>query len=156
MPRRRDVPKRKITPDPKYKDKLVAKFTNSLMVGGKKSTAEGILYGAFDVISTRFKEDPLEIFRKALDNVKPRLEVKSRRVGGATYQVPVEVRPERRQALAIRWIIQAARDRSGHSMTEKLSAELLDAFNRRGNAVKKREDTHKMADANKAFAHYRW
>ena len=156
MPRRREVPKRRIIPDPKFKDKLVAKFTNSLMLSGKKATAEGILYGAFDIVKERFKEEPIEVFRKALDNVKPKLEVKSRRVGGATYQVPVEVRPERRQALAIRWIIQAARDRSGHSMTEKLSAELMDAFNRRGNAVKKREDTHKMADANKAFAHYRW
>ena len=156
MPRRGEVPKRKIIPDPKFKDKLVAKFTNSLMLSGKKATAEGILYGAFDIVKERFKEEPIEVFRKALDNVKPKLEVKSRRVGGATYQVPVEVRPERRQALAIRWIIQAARDRAGHSMTEKLSAELLDAFNRRGNAVKKREDTHKMADANKAFAHYRW
>jgi len=156
MPRRRDVPKRKITPDPKYKDKLVAKFTNSLMIGGKKSTAEGILYGAFDVISARFKEDPLEIFRKALDNVKPRLEVKSRRVGGATYQVPVEVRSDRAQALAIRWLINSARARSENTMTERLSGELLDAANQRGSAVKKREDTHRMAEANKAFSHYRW
>jgi small subunit ribosomal protein S7 len=156
MPRRRDVPKRKITPDPKYKDKLVAKFTNSLMIGGKKSTAEGILYGAFDVISTRFKEDPLEVFRKALDNVKPRLEVKSRRVGGATYQVPVEVRPERRVALGMRWLVNYSRDRGEKTMVEKLAAEILDASNNRGNAVKKKEDTHKMAEANKAFAHYRW
>ena len=156
MPRRRDVPKRKITPDPKYKDKLVAKFTNSLMIGGKKSTAEGILYGAFEVISARFKEDPLEVFRKALDNVKPRLEVKSRRVGGATYQVPVEVRSVRRQALGIRWIITAARERNEKTMTERLSAELLDASNNRGNAVKKREDVHRMAEANRAFSHYRW
>src|SRR5476651_2333756 len=156
MPRRRDVPKRKITPDPKYKDKLVAKFTNSLMIGGKKSTAEGILYGAFDVISTRFKEDPLEIFRKALDNVKPRLEVKSRRVGGATYQVPVEVRPERRVTLAMRWLVSYARSRGEKTMRERLAAEFLDAANGRGNAVKKKDDTHKMAEANKAFAHYRW
>ena len=156
MPRRRDVPKRKITPDPKYKDKLVAKFTNSLMIGGKKSTAEGILYGAFDVISARFKEDPLEIFRKALDNVKPRLEVKSRRVGGATYQVPVEVRPERRVALGMRWLVNYSRDRGEKTMREKLAGEIMDAANNRGNAVKKKEDTHKMAEANKAFAHYRW
>ena len=156
MPRRRDVPKRKITPDPKYKDKLVAKFTNSLMIGGKKSTAEGILYGAFDVISTRFKEDPLEIFRKALDNVKPRLEVKSRRVGGATYQVPVEVRPERRVALGMRWLVLYSRDRGEKTMRERLAAELVDAAQNRGNAVKKKDDTHKMAEANKAFAHYRW
>jgi small subunit ribosomal protein S7 len=150
MPRRRDVPKRKILPDPKYKDKLVAKFTNSLMLGGKKSTAEGILYGAFDVIQARFKEDPLEIFRKALDNIKPKLEVKSRRVGGATYQVPVEVRPERRVALAMRWLVSYSRER------ERLASELVDAAQMRGNAVKKKDDTHKMADANKAFAHYRW
>src|SRR6188768_2441792 len=156
MPRRRDVPKRKITPDPKYKDKQVAKFTNSLMIGGKKSTAEGILYGAFDVISARFKEDPLEILRKALDNVKPRLEVKSRRVGGATYQVPVEVRAERRVALAMRWLVQYSRERGEKTMVERLAAELKEAAEGRGNAVKKREDVHKMADANKAFAHYRW
>src|SRR5213596_734492 len=156
MPRRRDVPKRKITPDPKYKDKLVAKFTNSLMIGGKKSTAEGILYGAFDVISARFKEDPLEIFRKALDNVKPRLEVKSRRVGGATYQVPVEVRPERRVSLAMRWLVQNARARPEKSMVDKLAGEIQDAASGRGGAIKKKEDTHRMAEANKAFAHYRW
>ena len=156
MPRRRDVPKRKITPDPKYKDKLVAKFTNSLMIGGKKSTAEGILYGAFDVISARFKEDPLEIFRKALDNVKPRLEVKSRRVGGATYQVPMEVRPERRVALGMRWLVQHSRTRGEKTMRERLAAELVDAAQLRGGAVKKKDDTHRMADANKAFAHYRW
>ena len=156
MPRRRDVPKRKITPDPKYKDKLVAKFTNSLMIGGKKSTAEGILYGAFEVISARFKEDPLEVFRKALDNVKPKLEVKSRRVGGATYQVPVEVRPERRVALAMRWLVQYSRSRGEKTMRERLAGELVDAAQNRGNAVKKKDDTHKMAEANKAFAHYRW
>ena len=156
MPRRRDVPKRKITPDPKYHDKLVAKFTNSLMLGGKKSTAEGILYGAFDIIAGRFKEDPLEVFRKALDNVKPKLEVKSRRVGGATYQVPVEVRASRRLALAMRWIINYSRDRGEHTMRERLAAELIDASQNRGASIKKREDTHKMAEANKAFAHYRW
>jgi small subunit ribosomal protein S7 len=156
MPRRRDVPKRKITPDPKYKDKLVAKFTNSVMLGGKKSVAEGIVYGAFDIIQSRFKEDPLEVFRKALDNVKPKLEVKSRRVGGATYQVPVEVRPERRVSLAMRWIVLYSRDRGEKSMRERLAAELVDASQMRGNTIKKKDDTHKMAEANKAFAHYRW
>jgi small subunit ribosomal protein S7 len=156
MPRRREVPKRLITPDPKFKDKLVSKFTNTLMYGGKKATAEGILYGALDVIVERFKEDPLEVFRKALDNVKPKLEVKSRRVGGATYQVPVEVRPERRVALAMRWIVTNARARGEKTMRERLAAELFDASAGRGNAVKKRDDTHKMAEANKAFAHYRW
>jgi small subunit ribosomal protein S7 len=156
MPRRREVPKRKITPDPKYKDKLVAKFTNCLMADGKKSVAEGILYGAFEVISTRFKEDPIEVFRKALDNVKPKLEVKSRRVGGANYQVPVEVRPERRVALGMRWLVGYSRNRGEKTMMERLAAELVDAAQNRGNAVKKKDDTHKMADANKAFAHYRW
>ena len=156
MPRRREVPKRKIIPDPKFKDKLVAKFTNSLMLSGKKATAEGILYGAFDIVKDRFKEEPIEVFRKALDNVKPKLEVKSRRVGGATYQVPVEVRQERAQALAIRWLISAARNRSEKTMAGRLSGELMDAASNRGNAVKKREDTHRMAEANKAFAHYRW
>ena len=156
MPRRREVPKRKITPDPKYKDKLVSKFTNTLMQGGKKATAEGILYGAFNVIQERFKEEPIEVFRKALDNVKPKLEVKSRRVGGATYQVPVEVRPERRVALAMRWIVTYARDRGEKTMRERLAAEFVDASAGRGNAVKKKDDTHKMAEANKAFAHYRW
>ncbi len=156
MPRRREVPKRRIIPDPKYKDKLVSKFTNTLMLGGKKATAEGILYGAFDVIQERHKEDPIEVFRKALDNVKPKLEVKSRRVGGATYQVPVEVRPERRIALAMRWIVTYARDRGEKTMRERLAAEFKDAADGRGNAVKKKDDTHKMAEANKAFAHYRW
>jgi small subunit ribosomal protein S7 len=150
MPRRREVPKRRITPDPKFKDKLVSKFTNTLMYNGKKATAEGILYGAFDVIQERFKEEPLEVFRKALDNVKPKLEVKSRRVGGATYQVPVEV------ALAMRWLVTYARDRGEKTMRERLAAEFFDASAGRGNAVKKRDDTHKMAEANKAFAHYRW
>ncbi|HEY6722619.1 MAG TPA: 30S ribosomal protein S7 [Polyangiaceae bacterium] len=156
MPRRRDVPKRKITPDPKYRDKLVAKFTNSLMQGGKKSVAEGIIYGAFNIINDRFKQEPLEVFRKALDNVKPKLEVKSRRVGGATYQVPVEVRPERRVALGMRWLVSYSRGRGEKTMRERLAAELIDASQLRGNAVKKKDDTHKMADANKAFAHYRW
>ena len=156
MPRRREVPKRKITPDPKFKDKLVSKFMNTLMYGGKKATAEAILYGSFDVIAERYKEDPIETFRKALDAVKPRVEVKSRRVGGATYQVPVEVRPERRVALAMRWLTMYARDRGEKTMTERLAAELVEAAQGRGNAVKKKDDTHKMADANKAFAHYRW
>ena len=156
MPRRGEVPKRKLTADPKYKDRLVAKLTNTVMLSGKKAVAEGIVYGAFDVIQNRVKEDPLEVFRKALDNVKPKVEVKSRRVGGATYQVPVEVRPERREALAIRWLITAAKNRNENTMEERLAAELADAVNGRGTAVKKREDTHKMADANKAFSHYRW
>jgi small subunit ribosomal protein S7 len=156
MPRRREVPKRKILPDPKYRDRMVAKFCNILMLGGKKSTAEQILYGAFDIIVARYKEDPLEVFRKALDSVKPKVEVKSRRVGGATYQVPVEVRPERRVALAMRWLTAYSRERGEKTMTERLAAELVDAAQNRGNAVKKREDIHKMAEANKAFAHYRW
>jgi len=156
MPRRREVPKRRIIPDPIYGDKLVTKFTNSLMADGKKSTAEGILYGSFEIIKTRFKEDPLDIFRKALDNVKPKLEVKSRRVGGATYQVPMEVRPERRVALGMRWLVQHARTRGEKTMRERLAAELVDAAQLRGGAVKKKDDTHRMADANKAFAHYRW
>ncbi|MFO0667394.1 MAG: 30S ribosomal protein S7 [Polyangiaceae bacterium] len=156
MPRRREVPKRRITPDPKFKDKLVTKFTNTLMLGGKKATAEAILYGSFDIIAERHKEDAIEVFRKALDGVKPKLEVKSRRVGGATYQVPVEVRPERRVALAMRWLVQYARDRGEKTMRERLAGEFVDAANGRGNAVKKRDDTHKMAEANKAFAHYRW
>ena len=156
MPRRREVPKRKILPDPKYRDRMVAKFCNIIMLGGKKSTAEQILYGAFDIIAARYKEDPLEVFRKALDSVKPKVEVKSRRVGGATYQVPVEVRPERRVALAMRWLTQYSRERGEKTMTERLAAELVDAAQNRGNAVKKREDVHKMAEANKAFAHYRW
>ena len=156
MSRRHSADKREINPDPKFGDLVVTKFMNAVMYDGKKSVAETIVYGALDQIQAKTKQDPVVAFKQALDNVAPHVEVRSRRVGGATYQVPVEVRPERRQALAIRWIIQAARDRSGHSMKEKLSAELLDAFNRRGNAVKKREDTHKMADANKAFAHYRW
>ena len=156
MPRRREVPKRKILPDPKYHDRLVAKFCNVVMKEGKKSTAEGIVYGAFDVIGNRYKEDPIEVFRKAVDTVKPKVEVKSRRVGGATYQVPVEVRPERRVALAMRWLVEYARERGEKTMVERLAAELKEAAEGRGNAVKKREDVHKMAEANKAFAHYRW
>ena len=156
MPRRGEVPKRKTIPDPKYKDRLVAKMMNAVMLSGKKSTAEGIVYGAFDMIQERQKEDPLEVFRKALDNVKPKVEVKSRRVGGATYQVPVEVRPERRVSLAMRWLVAYARSRGEKNMAERLAGKLVDASQSRGNAVKKKEDTHKMADANKAFAHYRW
>mgnify|MGYP001803814671 CR=1 FL=1 len=156
MSRRREIPKRQITPDAKYKDRLVAKFANVLMYGGKKSTAESILYGAFDVIEARYKEDAIEVFRKALDQVKPRVEVKSRRVGGATYQVPVEVRNARRTSLAMRWLVSYSRARGEKSMTERLAAELVEASQGRGNAVKKREDTHKMAEANRAFAHYRW
>ena len=157
MPRRREVPKRKLSPDPKYGDRLVAKLTNVLMWDGKKSTAEKIISGAFDVLGERGSgEEPLKLFKKALDNVKPMVEVKSRRVGGATYQVPVEVRPERRTALAMRWLIGYARDRSERTMADRLANEILDAANNRGTAVKKREDTHKMAEANKAFAHYRW
>jgi len=156
MPRRREVPKRKILPDPKYHDRMVAKFCNVVMRRGKKSLAERIVYGAFEVIENRYKEDPLEVFRKAVDTVKPKLEVKSRRVGGATYQVPVEVRPERRVALAMRWIVEYARQRGEKTMIERLAAELKEASEGRGNAVKKREDVHKMAEANKAFAHYRW
>ena len=157
MPRRREVPKRRIIPDPKYGDRLVAKFINALMLHGKKSTAEHILYTAFDLMGKRGTgEEPLRAVKKAMDNVKPMLEVKSRRVGGATYQVPVEVRPERRTALAMRWLIKASRSRSERTMAERLANEMLDAANNRGTSVKKREDTHKMAEANKAFAHYRW
>jgi small subunit ribosomal protein S7 len=156
MPRRREVPKRKILPDPKYHDLLVAKFINAFMRMGKKSVAEGILYHSFDIIREKTKGDPINIFKQAIDNVKPMIEVKPRRVGGATYQVPVEVRPGRKTALAIRWIITYARQRPEKRMGEALSAELIDAANSRGAAVKKREDTHKMAEANKAFAHYRW
>lgn len=156
MPRRREVPKRKILPDPKYHDVLVAKFINCIMRRGKKNVAEGIIYRSLDIIGEKTKGDPIAIFRQAIDNVKPMIEVKPRRVGGATYQVPVEVRPERKTALAMRWIITYAQQRSERKMAEALSAELIDAANRRGAAVKKREDTHRMAEANKAFAHYRW
>jgi small subunit ribosomal protein S7 len=156
MPRRREIPKKKVLTDPKYGDRLVAKFISGIMLRGKKSTAESILYGALDIIEQRYKEDSLEVFKRALENVKPRLEVKSRRVGGATYQVPVEVRPDRRISLAMRWIRNASRSRSEKSMRERLAAELVDAAQGRGTSVKKKEDTHKMAEANKAFAHYRW
>ncbi|MEL7372672.1 MAG: 30S ribosomal protein S7 [Myxococcota bacterium] len=157
MARRREAPKRKLLPDPKYSDRLVAKFINALMSRGKKSTAERICYGAFDIVAKRTDEDePLALFKKALDNVKPRIEVKSRRVGGATFQVPVEVRPERRTSLGMRWLINYAQRRGEQNMREKLAGEILDAASGRGAAVKKREETHKMADANKAFAHFRW
>lgn len=156
MPRRREVPKRDVLPDPKYNSKLVAKFMNNVMRRGKKSLAEQIFYGALDLIEQRTKQDPLEVFHKALDNVRPVIEVKSRRVGGATYQVPVEVRNERRDALAMRWIINYSKQRSEKTMVQKLAGELQDAAQSRGGSVKKREDTHRMADANKAFAHYRW
>ena len=156
MSRRRAAEKRDIIPDAKFGDPVVAKFINCLMVQGKKSAAERIVYSALDIIHSRNGQDPLRLFHEALDNVKPAVEVRSRRVGGATYQVPMEVRPNRRQALAIRWIIDTARGRSENTMTERLCNELLDAANNRGTAVKKREDTHRMAEANKAFSHYRW
>jgi small subunit ribosomal protein S7 len=156
MPRRREVAKRVILPDPKYHDRLVAKFINGLMLDGKKSTAEQIVYGAFDLIKSRSGDEPVEVFKKAIENVRPSVEVKSRRVGGSTYQVPVEVRSERRNALAIRWIVGFARKRGEKTMQERLAAEFMDAAGNRGTAVKKREDTHRMAEANKAFAHYRW
>jgi small subunit ribosomal protein S7 len=156
MSRRHRAEKREVLPDPKFGDMVVSKFMNSIMYAGKKSVAESIVYGAFDMIEGKTKQSPLGVFQQALDNVMPTIEVRSRRVGGATYQVPVEVRTDRRQALGIRWLIIAARERNEKTMTERLSAELLDASNNRGNAVKKREDTHRMAEANRAFAHYRW
>ena len=156
MSRRHRAEKREILPDPKFGDRVVSKFMNNLMYAGKKSVAEGIVYGAFDRVEGKMKREPVEIFHEALDNIKPQVEVRSRRVGGATYQVPVEVRPERREALAIRWLITASRGRNENTMEERLAAELMDAANNRGTAVKKREDTHKMAEANKAFSHYRW
>jgi small subunit ribosomal protein S7 len=156
MPRRRDVPKRLILPDAKYTDRMVGRFINVVMSHGKKSTAERIVYGAFDVIESKTRNDPLAMFRRALENVRPRVEVKSRRVGGATYQVPIEVRPERATSLAMRWLKEYARGRGGKTMFEKLADEIIDAANERGEAVKKREDTHRMAEANKAFSHYRW
>ena len=156
MPRRREVAKRVILPDPKFHDRLLAKFINAVMLDGKKSTAEHIVYGAFDLMQERSGDEPLEMFKKAIENVRPVVEVKSRRVGGSTYQVPVEVRPDRRNALAIRWIVGNARARGEKTMQERLAAEFLDAANNRGTSVKKREDTHRMAEANKAFAHYRW
>jgi small subunit ribosomal protein S7 len=156
MSRRHKAERREVNPDPKFNDLVVSKFMNSIMKEGKKSVAERIVYGALDRMQTRAKSDPIQLFHAALDNVMPAVEVRSRRVGGATYQVPVEVRNERRQALAIRWLISAARGRNENTMEERLSAELLDAANNRGTAVKKREDTHKMAEANRAFSHYRW
>jgi small subunit ribosomal protein S7 len=156
MSRRHRAEKREIIEDAKFGDTVVTKFMNSIMYAGNKSVAEAIVYGAFDIIEAKAKSDPLQVFRQALENVAPAIEVRSRRVGGATYQVPVEVRNERRQALAIRWIITAARARNDKTMVDRLSAELLDASNNRGNAVKKREDTHRMAEANRAFSHYRW
>ena len=156
MPRRREVPKREILPDPKFGSQDVSKFINVIMQSGKKSVAERIVYGAFDHISGKAGKDPLEVFAAAVGNVKPVVEVKSRRVGGSTYQVPVDVRQERRIALALRWLTSYARERADKTMAEKFASELIDAFRGTGNAVKKREDTHKMAEANKAFAHYRW
>jgi small subunit ribosomal protein S7 len=156
MSRRHRAEKREINPDPKFGDLVVSKFMNNLMNAGKKSVAESIVYGALDSIQSKTKQEPLGVFHQALDNVAPAIEVRSRRVGGATYQVPVEVRPERRQALAIRWLIQAARGRNENTMVDRLSGELLDAAGNRGTAVKKREDTHRMAEANRAFSHYRW
>ena len=156
MSRRHAAEKREILPDAKFGDMVITKFINSLMYQGKRSVAESIVYGALDNMERKAKQDPVRVFHEALDNVKPQLEVRSRRVGGATYQVPVEVRPDRAQALAIRWLITTARTRPEKTMVERLSAELLDASNNRGNAVKKREDTHKMAEANRAFSHYRW
>jgi small subunit ribosomal protein S7 len=156
MPRKGAVPKRAILPDPKFNDLTVAKMINHVMKAGKKSTAERIVYGAFEIVQKKTNEDPVKVFKKALDNVKPIVEVKARRVGGATYQVPVEVPGERRIAMGMKWIISYARERGERTMREKLAGEILDALNNKGNAIKKREDTHKMADANKAFAHYRW
>lgn len=156
MPRRGHVPKRDVLADPIYNDKTVTKLINKLMMDGKKGVAQKICYGAFDIIREKTGKDPLEVFEQAMNNVMPVLEVKARRVGGATYQVPIEVRPERRQALGLRWIVDNARKRSERTMKERLAAELIDATNNMGGAVKKKEDTHKMAEANKAFAHYRW
>jgi len=156
MSRRHSAEKREINPDPKFGDLVVTKFMNAIMLHGKKSVAERIVYGALDAVEAKTKGEPLAVFHSALDNVAPHVEVRSRRVGGATYQVPVDVRPERRQALAIRWLITAARKRNETTMVDRLSGELMDAANNRGTAVKKREDTHKMADANRGFSHYRW
>jgi len=156
MPRRREVPKREILPDPMYNNKLVGKFMNCMMLDGKKSTAEHIIYGAFDIIKDKTGSDPLKIFKTALDNVRPSVEVKSRRVGGASYQVPVDIRPNRRMALSFRWLITFSRKRGEKTMREKLAAEIMDAANNTGTTVKKKDDTHRMAEANKAFAHYRW
>jgi len=162
MPRKGEVPKRKVLPDPKFTDgpvevrRRITKFINTVMVDGKKAVAERIVYGALDIVAERAKDDPIKVWDRALGNVKPKVEVKSRRVGGSTYQVPVDVRPDRSQALGMRWLVTYARDRGEKTMVEKLAGEILDASQNKGNAVKKREDTHKMAEANKAFAHYRW
>lgn len=156
MSRRHAAEKREVLPDAKFGDRVLTKFMNNLMYDGRKSAAEKIVYGAFDKVEAKIKRPPVEVFHEALDNIKPALEVRSRRVGGATYQVPVEVRPERREALAIRWLINAARGRNENTMVDRLAGELIDAVQSRGTAVKKREDTHKMAEANKAFSHYRW
>ncbi len=156
MARKGMAPKREVLPDPKYKDKIVSKFINRLIIDGKKSIAEGILYGAFDIIEEKTKGDPLKVFKKAIENVRPSVEVKSRRVGGATYQVPVEIRYERKMSLAHRWLVANAKNRSERKMVDRLAAELIDASNNKGAAFKKKEDVHRMAEANKAFAHYRW
>ncbi len=156
MSRKGHIAKRKILPDPKFHDKLISKFINKIMLSGKKSTAEAIVYGSFDIIQSKLNDDPLKLFKQALENIKPVVEVRSRRVGGATYQVPMEVRPERRVSLGLRWLVDYSRDRSERTMADRLAAEILDALNNRGAAVKKRDDVHKMAEANKAFAHYRW
>jgi small subunit ribosomal protein S7 len=156
MPRKGEVRKREILPDPKYGDKVVAKFVNTIMSRGKKSVAESIFYRSLDIVTAKAKEDALGVFKRAVENTRPTVEVRSRRVGGATYQVPVEVRPQRRLSLSMRWLIDSARERAEKSMEEKLAAELIDAANNRGTAIKKKEDTHRMAEANRAFAHYRW
>lgn len=156
MPRRREVPKRHVSPDPRFNSVLVSKFVNGLMLDGEKSLARNIFYEAMEIVESRGKDDPMKIFEQAMENVKPTVEVRSRRVGGATYQVPVEVRQERKRALAIRWLVGFSRGRSEKSMAQRLAAEVLDAYNKRGAAFKKKEDTHRMAEANKAFAHYRW
>jgi small subunit ribosomal protein S7 len=156
MPRKGPAPKRQVLPDPRFNSRTLARFINKIMLRGKKSVAERIAYGAFDIVKDKTQKDPMEVFTQALNNVMPLVEVRPRRVGGATYQVPMEVRPDRRQAMGMRWLIQFARTRPGRTMEERLAAELLDAANNQGNSVKKREDTHRMAEANKAFAHYRW
>ena len=156
MARRGNTPHRDVDPDPKYNEKVITKLINTIMDGGKKSTAEHVVYGALEIIHQKTKDDPMKLFKKALGNLRPAVEVKSRRVGGSTYQVPVEVRPDRKNALAFRWLVGYSRDRKGGSMMEKLAAELFDAAENRGEAIKKREDVHRMAEANKAFAHYRW
>jgi small subunit ribosomal protein S7 len=156
MPRKGPAPKRQVLPDPRFNSRTIARFVNKLMLRGKKSTAEQITYGAFDILRTKTGKDPMEVFTQALNNAMPLVEVRPRRVGGATYQVPMEVRPDRRQAMGMRWLISFARSRPGRTMQERLAAELLDAANNQGASVKKREDTHRMAEANKAFAHYRW